>query len=145
MPNGGLNVGRDITLSIVTQDGPLVIPPNFITKFEAKDDAEIKKYLPITGIVTPVVFHMGWSGTIEVTRHDDSIDAYWALLEADYFNGVNIQGSTITETIEEASGSVTQYIYSNVAFKLETPGTWAGNEFVTQTLAFMAARKQRQI
>lgn len=144
MPISGQTVGRDISLRINTPNGQLTISSNFITSFDAKPLARLEKYLPISGIINPLVFHEGWEVSLEIGRTDNTLDEFWALLESDYFNGVDVPGGTITETIQEADGSISQYIFSNVQLKLDDAGTFKGNDYVTQRLSGYAARRQKQ-
>jgi hypothetical protein len=52
---------------------------------------------------------------------------------------------TITETITEASGSVTQWRYNGVALKYAEAGSWKGDAKVSQRISFRCtARVQVQ-
>lgn len=64
-------------------------------------------------------------------------------LEANYYAGINEQPATITETITEVNGQVTQYRYLNVLFKLDDAGSKAGDQTVKQKLSFVAARRTK--
>ncbi len=140
MPIGGQTIGRDISIHLSTPQGNLVLPPDFITSFEVKPAAKMIKYLPLTGIINPLVFHEGLDMEIEIARTSSALDDYWILNEAAYFNGVNLPASTIYYTIQEANLSISQYIITNVQFKLETLGMFKGNDYISQKLTAYGAR-----
>ena len=51
------------------------------------------------------------------------MDDFLAALEQAYWSGLNILGGTGPEYIQEKNGTVTQYTYVGVAFKLDTAGS----------------------
>lgn len=142
MPIGGQTVGRDVSFQINTPNGQIKIPANFITSFDSKPLARLEKYLPASGIINPLVFHEGWQVDIVIARTDDTLDQYWALLESEYFNGIDVPGGTIYETITESSGNVSQWVYTNVQLKLDDAGMFKGNDYVSQSLSGYAARRE---
>jgi len=141
MPQNGFSVGRDYSLDIITQNGPLSF--GLIISFSSKQDSTEKKIKGLDGITRPVRFFDGWSGNIEVTRQDDTLDAYFAQLEEDYYNGLTEQGCTITETITEVDGSVSQYRYLGVLLKYDSAGNKSGDDTISQALSFMASRRKK--
>lgn len=144
MPMNGLSVGRDITLELNFSGGPLVFAPHAIQNFDRKPLAPIKNYMGMDGIIIPVLFHNGWELSIDVGRFDNGLDLWWAEAEALYYQGISLPGGTIIETIQEATGAVSQFIYTNLVLKLDDAGNWKGDEFVTQKLSGVASRKQVQ-
>lgn len=139
MPVNGFSVGRDVTLNINDQNGALTF--GLITHFTSKPDVIDKKVTGLDGLARHVIFHDGWSGSFDLERDDNTLDDYWALLETNYYMGVNQQSATIIETITEVDGSVSQYLYTGVIFKLEDAGEWKGEETVKQKLSFLASRR----
>jgi hypothetical protein len=143
MPVSGLTVGRDLSLQINTGTTTLNLTSNDITSFDSQPMAKMDDYTPISGIIDPLLFPLGWKINMEVARTGPSVDEWWAQLEALYFNGGNIPSGTIYETITEKDGTTTQWIYTNVQLKLEDAGMFKGNDYVTQKLTGQAARKQQ--
>ena len=139
MPNGGFSIGKDISLSIITPSGPLTI--GLITGFQSKQDVTKKKIKGLDGLNRPVRFFEGWSGSFDLDRQDSTVDAYFAQLEANYFGGLNENTVTITETITEANGSVTQWRYTGVLLELADAGAWKGDDTVKQKINFDAQRR----
>jgi hypothetical protein len=139
MPLNGFSVGRDISLDIIGPSGPLRF--NLITGFNSKPDITDQKIKGLDGITRHVRFPDGWSGSFDIARADSTIDDYFAQLEANYYAGLNEQPITITETITEVSGAVTQYRYLQVLLKLDDAGQWQGDQAVKQKLSFVAARR----
>lgn len=141
MPTNNFNVGRDITLTIVTTSGPLNF--NLLTSFRSKQDSTEQRIKGIDGVTRPVRFFDGWSGGFSIDRQDSTVDDYFSQLEANYYAGVNEQAASITETVTEVSGAVTQYRYVGVLLKLDDAGTWEGDKTVKQSISFMASRRMK--
>jgi hypothetical protein len=139
MPVNGFSVGRDVVLDIVGPSGVLVF--NLITGFNSRPDLNEQKVKGLDGLVRPVIFHDGWSGSFDIERQDSQLDDYWAQLEANYFAGINSGSITITETITEVAGNTTQYRYEGVQLKLADAGDAKGDQVVKQRLDFMAGRR----
>ena len=139
MPLNSFSVGRDATLTIVTASGPLNL--NLITMFQSSPEMAEIKIKGLDGITRHARFFDGWRGSFNIERQDSTVDDYFAQLEANYYAGINEQPATITETITEVSGAVTQYRYLNVLLKLDDAGSWAGDQTVKMKLSFVAARR----
>jgi hypothetical protein len=139
MPLNGFSVGRDVSLDIIGPSGPLRF--NLITGFNSKPDITDQKIKGLDGITRHVRFPDGWSGGFDVTRQDSTIDDYFSQIEANYYAGLNEQPCTITETITEVSGAVTQYRYLQVLLKLDDAGQWQGDQTVKQKVGFVSARR----
>lgn len=138
----GLTIGRDLQVHFNTVNGPIVLSSDSIQSWESTPKADVKDFLPISGLIEPTMFMMGYQISIEIGRKDPSIENYWAQLEQLYFTGGVLPNGTIIETILEADGSVSQYVYSNVIFKLDSLGTYKGNEFVVQKVMAYASRRE---
>jgi len=136
MPLNGFTVGRDVSTNIQTPSGALTL--GGLTKFTSKPETTDKKVKLLNGRTKHLIFPDGWVGSFECERQDSTIDDFIAAQEANYYAGQNLLPSTITETINEVSGAVTQYQYVGVIFKLEDAGDFAGDETVKQKLTFMA-------
>lgn len=143
MPLNGFSVGRDVSLDIITPSGPIRF--NLITKFAAKMDITDKKIKGLDGITRHTRFPDGWTGSFEIERMDSTADDYFAQIEDNYYQGLNEQPATITETISEPNGSITQYRYMNVLLKYEDAGDWAGDSTVKQKISFVSARRLKVV
>ena len=138
MPVNGFNVGKDCVLDL-NVNGLQIF--SLITGFSSKPDIVDTKVKGLDGLVRNVVFHDGWSGKFDLERQNSNLDDFWAQLEANYFAGLNTPAGTITETITEVSGQVSQYQYTGVIVKLDDAGDWRGDATVKQSLSFMASRR----
>jgi len=139
MPQNGYSIGRDYTLNVVTAQG--ILPITAITSFKSKQETTEQKVKQIDGTVDTVVFYDGWSGAFMVERKDGTLDRYFCQLEADYFAGIQEGELTMTETITERDGSISQFRYRKVKLKLDDAGEWAGDKTVKRTINFVASRK----
>jgi hypothetical protein len=139
MPLNGFSVGRDVALTIVTAKGPLTL--NLITAFTCEQDTSDQMVKGLDGVPRPIRHFNGWRGRFELERADSTLDDYFAGLEADIFSGLSEQPATLTETIAELSGAVSQYRFTGVLLKLDGAGEWRGDQAVRQSLSFIASRR----
>ena len=139
MPLNSYSVGRDITLNITGNSGPLNF--NQIVGFQSKPDITDQKIKGLDGVTRHLRFPDGWSGTFDIERQDSTLDDYWSSLENNYYAGSNELPITITETIQEVNGSLSQYRYLQVLLTIEDAGAWKGDASVKQKVKFVAARR----
>jgi hypothetical protein len=140
MPANGFNVGRDVTLDIVD---PVQGALRFKIKTAWKVDQKTKD-LESHGLDGNDRFaHLpgGWQISFTFDRADSSIDDYFATQEVNYFAGVTLGNVSITETITNPNGVITQYRYTNVALKLTDGGDWKGDQITKQSISGMASRR----
>jgi len=140
MPVNGFTVGRDVTLTVIDGSGS-PLPLGLITNFTSKQETTEQKVKGLDGITRPVKFYDGWSGSFDIERQDSTVDNYFAGLEEDYYAGISEKPSSITETITEVDGSVSQYKYQGVLLKLDDAGGKSGDKTVAQKLSFYASRR----
>jgi hypothetical protein len=141
MPMNGQTVGRDVSVDLMTSRGLLAVPAQAITDFAAQPSTTNTASKGLDGITRYGVFPDGWTGVLSIDRMGSQVDDYWAQLEADYYAGVNILPGTITETIQEPNGGISQYRYTGVMFDYKDAGTKTANQLVKLKLNFMAARR----
>jgi hypothetical protein len=139
MPANGFSLGRDNSITINTPFGPLV--PSLITNFDSKQEHVKKQSKGMDGRVRNIIFPDGWTGTLEVDRQNSNVDDFFAALEAAYYAGQNIGSSTITQTISEANGAVSQYQYVGVNFEYTDAGSWKQDDITHQKLTFTAEQR----
>lgn len=139
MPVNNFSVGRDVSLDIVGPSGPIRF--SLITNFNSKQASKENTVKGIDGITRPVRFFDGWTGSFSVERQDSTVDDYFTQLENNYYAGINEGSVTITETITEPNGAITQYRYTGVLLKLDDAGSWAADNTVKQSISFMASRR----
>src|SRR5665213_421795 len=120
--------GRAVTLTLVTG-------------FQSKQDSVEQKIKGLDGVTRHVRFFGGWSGTFNVERQDSTVDDYFSQLEQNYYSGVLETPASITETIAEVDGSISQYRYQGVLLKLDDAGEYRGDQSVKQALSFVASRR----
>ena len=141
MPQGQFNVGRDIGLTVVTQLGPLTL--NTITSFKSKQESVVQKLVIINGVTDHLRFFQGWSGMFDIERASAVLDQYFAFLEQNYFLGIREQAASITETIQEVDGSISQYRYPGVILTFDDAGEFTGDKSVKQSMSFVSKRRIR--
>lgn len=139
MPLNGLISGIQSKISFIDADGV----QNFtvLESFSAKEDATVSKYIAMDGTVRHEKFHSGWSGTCMFERNDNFLDRYIAAQESAYYLGLNQLPLTITQTITENNGDVTQYQYINAVLVLDDAGTYTGTDIAKQSVSYQASRR----
>lgn len=141
MPIGRLSVGRDNQIDIFFPILGGSAPISVITKFDAKPETTELKSKGMDGIVRHGVEPDGWQISIELDRANDTLDTLFALIEDAYYRGVNIDNATVIQTVQEADGSVSQYRYTDVAFKFDDAGSWSNGKHVSQKLTGRGSRR----
>lgn len=139
MSINGYTTGNDVEVDLNTQNGLISIPK--IISFSSKPKYSESDITAMNGGTDTLLIPLNWGGTIEAEKQDDTLDAFFAAIEANYFNGVSITPGTITETINNPDGSVSVYRYQNVQFKFTDPGKKEGNKTVRQTMDWTAKRR----
>ena len=140
MPTDTFSTGRDITITFVTPEvGPLTL--DLVTSFNAKQISSEESPMGLDGIVRHVRFFKGWNGSFSFDRRSSVIDDYFALLEQNYWDGQSETGASMTTTIQETNGSVTQWRYTNVLAKYDDAGDYKGDATVKQTMSFLASKR----
>lgn len=140
MPINGFTVGRDVGLTIVAGNGQ-ALTLNLITGFQSRQDTIDVKIKGLDGVTRFLRFFDAWSGSFTLERQDSTLDDYFCQLEANFYQGQNEQSASITETVQEVSGALTQYRYKNVLLKLDDAGEYRGDQSVKQTMSFVSHRR----
>lgn len=139
MPLNGLNSGLDVTFKYTDANG--VQQFSKLESFTMSENAPVLEQVAMDGSTRFPKFHQGWKGSAVFQRNSNAIDSYIALQETNYYLGADQLPGTITETIKENDGTVSQYQYTNVVLVLEDGGTSSGTDIIKQTLSIYASRK----
>lgn len=139
MPINGLNVGRDVSIVINTPQG--VQRFSYITSFKCDPVTGDLKTTGLDGRTRHGIVHEGWEGEIDFDRDDPSFDTFWADVEDAYHSGLDQLAGTISETIVEPGGGISQYRYDNVTFKMKSLGDKKGNDHIKGKMGFFAERR----
>lgn len=142
MPYNNFSIGKDVVLDVITPNGVLNLPVT-TTGFEAKPLYNHIKSIGLDGLNREASIPSGWQGSINLDRQNNVVDAFFAQQEAGYYAGQNVLTATITETITEADGSVSQYRYVNVSLSFEEAGKKTGDNKIEQTIGFFASQRQQ--
>jgi hypothetical protein len=137
MPLTGISVGKDIIVSFADTNG--LITTNRVKNWVSNQKTNKRETIALDGINRHANFPIGWEGSFEMERVSPAVDNYLAAVELAYQNGTTIPGITITETITEADGTVSQFQYTPVVIQLDSAGSWMGDDFVTQKVSFAAS------
>jgi hypothetical protein len=139
MPISGFTIGRDVAININLPNGPAKF--SNVTDFQAKQITKGLESKGIDGVDRFGEIPAGWEGHVEIDRADSNMDLAFGYLETLYYAGQNVPNSTVTETITEPSGNITQWRFDGVAFKFDEHGSWKGDSKVTQKLSWKASKR----
>ena len=136
-----MSIGHDVTVTIfdVTSNSIVSFPAR--TGFSAEPITKTINSEPLNGPPQFAEVPNGWRGTLDFDRTDNSIDVYFANYETTYYAGANPLSGTITQTIQEKNGSVTQYQFTGVAMKLAQAGMWKAAEKVAMRVDWNASQR----
>jgi hypothetical protein len=139
MPLNGLNVGKDVSIDIITPQGTFNF--NVRTDFKSKQAVEKRKSNAADGTIRHVWIPGGWEGSFKFDRGDANVDNFFCVQEALYYAGFPISTATITETITEVDGSISQYLYEGVQLALDDAGNKQGDDLVKGEIGFAASKR----
>lgn len=136
MPINGISVGKDISITIADTNGSITI--NRVKMHSPKQKNKNLETIALDGVNRHLNIPIGWTGSFEMERTSPDIDSFFYQLEQQYASGNIIPLVTITETIQESSGAITQFQYQGCVIELDSAGDWKGDELITQKINFMA-------
>lgn len=137
---GSLNTGRDVSVILIGPFGRVDLPN--ITSFTARQETAAIKVDRLDGVQLTAELPKGWSGTIEVERGSASIDVFFGLMEAAWFDGGIYTVSTLFQYVREVTGVLNTYAYDNVGLKLDDAGDYKPDAAVKQRISWMANRRR---
>lgn len=143
MPNQGFTIGRDIVIDVIGPRGSVRI--DGITTFSAKPIYDKQKHSAMNGVTKHLNNPDGWEGDIGYDRKNGKLDDYFAAREAEYYAGKDSEVVSITETITEENGSLSQYRYTEVSLFNDNPGEKGGTALVKGKIGWNAARRLKVI
>lgn len=137
MPGNGFNLGSDTNLDVIGPKGTIRL--SILTSFDPKALYKDLDSVAIDGTNRFFPVPAGHEGAFELDRADNVIDDFLASNEADFYAGLAQSTMTITQTIRELSGAVSQYQYTGVTLKVTDRGAWKGVQKVNVKVSFKAS------
>ena len=141
MPINNLSIGHDVTVTIFDSASQSVVNFPARTGFTAEPITKTINSEPLNGPPLFAEAPNGWHGSFDFDRTDPSIDIYFANYEATYYAGGNPLSGTVTQTIQEKNGTVTQFVFTGVAMKLSQAGMWKSAEKVSMKIDWTASTR----
>lgn len=140
MPQKGITLGPDCTITVRDANGE-IISSSVVQDFDSSPNVEKKSVPFLDGNVIPVSFQMGYKGNFNIVRQNATLDTYFALKEAAYYNKTDIPSVTITQSVVESDGSITQYQFTQCDLTLNDAGKYSNNSEVIQAVSYEAKRR----
>jgi len=144
MPVNNQSIGKDVTVNINLFGKAVTIQPNAIMEFEPTPRTSEETRTGIDGVTRDAVFPIGWSLQFQIDRLDGVVEDMWASIEAAYYAGQNVGTGTVLETITNPDGSINQWQYTPVVFKLESLGQRTATSVIKMRMSALAGRRIKQ-
>lgn len=144
MPAQDFNIGRDVTLDVYDPNAGL-LRFKLMTEFDHEPQFKHLESHALDGVPRFAAIPAGHKLVFQFDRGSSDADDYFCQREVDYFTGQVLPQVSITETITETDGRITQYRYTNVSLYPTKGGTWKGDSLVNQTMEAMASFKRKVV
>lgn len=141
MGANSFNIGRDGSQLTVFDSLAGQVNFNGMISFDSRARTKKLESEAITGTTTFRNVPNGHEGTFEFDRQDSSVESYFAQLEANFYAQLPPPVATITQTINELDGSVSQFQYIGVQLDLSDAGAWKGLDKVNPKVGWVASKK----
>lgn len=135
----GLTSGQSATVNWTDINGNKQYA--ILESFTYKEDADIPDETAMDGITRHPKFFKGWSGGAVYQRGNNVLDQYFAQQERIYYNGGDQIDLTITLTIKELNGAISQYQFVSAVMTMEDGGSYNGTAIVKQSVMWKAKRR----
>lgn len=138
----GFTTGTDATVDLYDpQDGSLTRVAG-LTNFSAKPRTKDLEHHGNDGVDRFGKLYLGWDVSFEYDREDGVLDRYFAAREARQRSGVAQGTITITQTIQERNGSITQFRFTRVELQQDDPGSFQREEKTSGKVSGMAGLRE---
>ena len=139
MAVNGFAIGGDLQLVIVdTVQGLLTF--NIVTMTDLKQLTQRVKSVGLDGRTRYAELPEGWEVDVDLDKAGPQLLNYVAAYEDAYFNALPLGTITLSQTITEVDGTVSQYQLTGGAMKLNNAGTFKGNDKVAQKVGIVFSR-----
>ena len=132
-------IGKYYRAQIVTALGVLIVPN--VTGIHQKQERKKVVSDPLNAPPQHASFPQGWTVGIDFDRTDNTVDAYFAAEEANFWNGGQVLNGTLYVYITEVNGSQSRYMFNNCAFSYDDAGTAKGVDKVSCKISAMASTR----
>ena len=145
MPVNEFNIGNDWTIDLFDPLTGGAQSFSLVTGFSKQQNTTEVRSNALDGITRIAHLPDTWNGTITIDRANSAVDNYFAAREEAYYQGRVQPPCTITETVKEVNGGVTQWRYEGVSFTLSNGGNAQGKDKVEMSIDFIASRRLKVI
>lgn len=141
MPINGISVGKDTIVTMDDNNGNIVTTR--AKMFSSKQKTSNRETVALDGVNRLLNIPIGWEGSFEFERTGPEIDTFIDNLEQAYMSGGPVPLITVTQTVTESDGSITQYQYQRCVVQYDNAGEWKGDDYVTQRINFSGSARQQ--
>lgn len=143
MTINNFSVGKDCTINVYDPMAGGVVSFAIITSFDAKQTVTKLRSKGMDGTNYFGTEYDGWEGTITIDRSTPAADNFFALRESLYHAGAQMENLTLTQTIQEADGSVTQWRYIGADVDFADAGTYKNGALIVQKVGWRASQREK--
>lgn len=146
MPANEMNIGSDWTVDLFDPlNGGVLSAFSLLTGFSKKQNTTRITSNALDGLTRIYDVPETWEGACTYDRATSAMDDYFVRREQAYFDGRVQPPCTLTETIREIGGGITQYRYEGVSFTMSNGGDAKSKEKVEVEISWIASRKRKVI
>lgn len=138
MPIAGLSTGKDLSVTITDTNG--IVLTTRTKSISVKQNVIQETTKALDGITRHLNIPGGWDASFEFERTSSAIDDYIIGVENAYYAALTIPLITISFSITEANGGISQYQLIGCVPQYEDGGTWKSDGYVTQKVMFKASQ-----
>lgn len=135
------SVGKDCTIDLYDPMVGGVVAFAIVTSFDAKAITTKLRSKGMDGYNRFGTEYDGWDLSINIDRANPAADNFFAVREANYHAGVPMLPMTLTQTIQEADGSVSVFRYEGLDLEFPDAGVYKNGSMITQKITGQASRR----
>lgn len=139
------NAGRDFSIDIFDPLLGGVQSFSIMTGFSKSMNTTRLQSTSIDGTTRIRDLRLTWEGTCTFDRRNAALDNYFAAREEADRNGQDLPPCSITETIREDGGGISQFRYIGVAMTLAQGGDARGDSKIEMTVNWIATGRLKVI
>lgn len=145
MPLNDFNIGNDWTIDIFDPINGGIQSWSLQTGFSKKQNSTRVTSNGLDGLTRIADIPDTWEGTLTFDRASSAIDNYFAARDEAYYAGRVQPPCTITETIREVDGGITQWRYEGVSLTYDNGGNAQGKDKVEVSVNWIAGRRRKVV
>jgi hypothetical protein len=145
IPTSAFSIGNDWTIDIFDPLNGGIQSWSLLTGFSKKQNTTRITSNALDGRTRLVDLPDTYEGTMTFDRASPAIDNYFAARDEAYYQGRVQPPVTLTETIKEVDGGISQWRYEDVSLTYDNGGNAQGKDKVEVSVNWIAGRRRKVV